>query len=43
MTWYQSIKNMWNWGCYTSREQLQVFVNSGWITAEQADEIAAGK
>ena len=43
MTWYDMIKEQWNWGCYTSRDQLDVYVNVGWITAEQADEIAGVK
>lgn len=40
MSWYDIIKEQWSWGCYTSRDQLQVYVNCGWITADQADEIA---
>ena len=39
-TWYEIIKEQWSWGCYTSRDQLQIYVNCGWITADQADEIA---
>lgn len=39
-TWYEIIKEQWDWGCYTLRDQLQVYVNCGWITADQADEIA---
>lgn len=41
MDWYDVIKEQWEWGCYTDRSQLDVYVNAGWITAEQADEIAA--
>lgn len=40
MSWYDVIKEQWDWGCYTSRDQLQVYVNCGWITADQADKIA---
>ena len=40
VTWYEIIKEQWSWGCYTSRDQLQIYVNCGWITADQADEIA---
>lgn len=40
MTWYEIIKEQWSWGCYTSREQLDIYVNCGWITTDQADEIA---
>ena len=43
MTWYDMIKEQWSWGCYTSRDQLDVYVSVGWITAEQADEIAGVK
>lgn len=39
-TWYEIIKEQWDWGCYTSRDQLDIYVNCGWITADQADEIA---
>lgn len=37
---YDCIRDQWNWGCYTSRDQLDVYVNAGWITADQADQIA---
>lgn len=40
MNWFTIIQEQWNWGCYTSREQLDVYVNAGWITADQADQIA---
>lgn len=38
--WYTIIKQQWDWGCYTDRSQLDVYVAAGWITADQADEIA---
>lgn len=40
ISWYEIIKEQWSWGCYTSRSQLQPYVNCGWITSQQADEIA---
>lgn len=40
VNWYEMIKEQWDWGCYTSRGQLDIYVNCGWITADQADEIA---
>lgn len=43
MSWYEIIKEQWSWGCYTSRSQLQPYVNCGWITSQQADEIAGVK
>lgn len=43
MSWFTIIQEQWNWGCYTSRDQLQVYVNCGWITSQQADEISGVK
>ena len=41
MSWYEILKVQWAWGYYTDRSQLDVYVDAGWITADQADEIAA--
>lgn len=40
MSWYEILKVQWAWGYYTDRSQLDVYVDAGWITADQADEIA---
>lgn len=43
MTMYDVIKMQWNAGCYTDKSQLQIFVDVGYITQEQLDEITAPK
>lgn len=37
---FEMIKTQWSWGVYKSVDDLQVYVNAGWITAEQAKTIA---
>lgn len=36
--WYNTIKQYYTLGLYNEIE-LSIFVNAGWITAEQKDEI----
>ena len=36
---FEIIKEQWNEGCYSSASDLDVYVQAGWITQEQEDEI----
>lgn len=38
--WYEIIKEQWSWGAYKSVDDLQIYVNAGWITQAQAEDIA---
>lgn len=40
---YDVIKMQWNAGCYTDKSQLQIFVDVGYITQEQLEEITNPK
>lgn len=40
LNWYDVIKDQWSWGVYASRSDLDIYVKAGWITSDQADEIA---
>lgn len=39
MTMYDCIKEQWQWGCYTDPSQLDIYVQVGWITEAQKEEI----
>lgn len=39
MSWYEIIKQQWEWGCYTDPSQLDIYVQAGWITEEEKQEI----
>ena len=39
MTMYDIIKTQWNEGCYSKASDLDIYVQAGWITKEQEDEI----
>ena len=38
---YEIIKEQWDEGCYSKASDLDVYVQAGWITKEQEDEITA--
>ena len=40
---FEIIKEQWNEGCYSSASDLDIYVQAGWITKEQEDEITAPK
>ncbi|MGX5377559.1 XkdX family protein [Ligilactobacillus sp. LYQ135] len=39
MSWYEIIKQQWQLGCYDDPSQLDIYVQVGWITEEQKEEI----
>lgn len=39
MSMYDCIKEQWQWGCYTDPSQLDIYVQVGWITEAQKEEI----
>lgn len=43
MTMYDVIKQQWEWGCYTDPSQLDIYVQVGYITEEQKEEIVKPK
>lgn len=40
---FEIIKEQWDEGCYSQASDLDVYVQAGWITKEQEQEITAPK
>lgn len=40
---FDIIKTQWDEGCYSKASDLDVYVEAGWITKEQEDEITGVK
>lgn len=39
MTMYDIIKTQWDEGCYSKASDLDVYVEAGWITKDQENQI----
>lgn len=43
MTMYDVIKTQWDEGCYSKASDLDVYVEAGWITKDQENQITGVK